>query len=498
VSLRLRLTIVLISALTISTTTFALLLVRSTRASLLKQVGNQLVAIEAHDAGSLPGVPSELLPASAQSDVPATKYLPSDPKPLGDVRRIARFLFNTEGRLLDSQDSGSPNNPDPVVSLPPIGSMTQRNMTDQIVIRRSVDGSIRYLVLTRKVSNGIRFDAAPLTDIDQLVKRLTLIAVFGGGAMALGASILTTLLINRTLQPVNRMVATAERIAFGDLSARVPKAESKTELGRLGASLNSMLNTIEEALKERDGKEDELRRFLADASHELRTPITIVQGYTDLYTSGALTGPGELDRAMQRIDGQVQGMSRLVQDLLLLANLDQSDFIERVETNLTELANESVSEFLMVSCDHPAMVATVGDVIISVDARRIRQVFDNLLQNVRAHTPVGTSVTISVARSFGTATVVVHDSGPGIACDDLPFVFQRFWRGDRTRGRSVGSAGLGLAITESIVGAHGGSIEVVSNRSDGTTFTINMPSHGTGASLCAVTATVDLSAQTPG
>jgi two-component system, OmpR family, sensor kinase len=473
VTLRLRLTIILISVLATSTSAFAWLLVRATNTSLTKQMGDQLIAVASHDVLNAPPLSIRTPPSVDKSKPESLSKQSVD----GDVRRFARFLFRADGKLLDAQQSGTQNNTDPAVDLPEIGSVTQRAMTDRITVRQSKDRSIRYLVLTSRVKNGIRFDAASLADVDQHVRRLTLIGVIGGASVTLLASLLSALLINRVLRPVDRMVATSEKIASGDLSARIPAGNSKTELGRLGASLNRVLNTIEGANKGRDAKESELRRFLADASHELRTPITVVQGYTDLYADGALADRHDLDLAMDRIDKQASRMSRLVQDLLLLANLEQSDFIHPTAINITELACESAREFLMTSPDHPVQVVARSDIFAVVDAHRMRQVIDNLLNNVRCHTPTGTKTTISVKQGSQRVSILVQDSGPGIPFAQHGHLFERFWQGPAIDARPAGSSGLGLAIVESIVEAHGGTITVASNPQDGTTFTVDIPTN---------------------
>jgi two-component system, OmpR family, sensor kinase len=335
---------------------------------------------------------------------------------------------------------------------------------------------MRYVVMTREVRNGrVRFDAASLADVDSAVRRLTLIAVFGGLSALLAASLLSALIIGKTLRPVDRMVSTSETIAAGDMTARVPTQNPKTELGRLGGSLNTMLNTIEAAIGDRDEKERELRRFIADASHELRTPITVVQGYTDLYNSGALADPPKLERAMNRIENQTVRMARLVQDLLLLANLEQTDFITRTNVDLSALARDCAAEFSITSTTHPVSVVAPQVVTANVDPDRIGQVLDNLLQNVRQHTPSGTSTRVTVSATTTAAIISVADTGPGIPDLQRAQVFERFWRADPTSGRASGSSGLGLSIASSILAAHDGTIHVDSQHDRGTTFTIHIP-----------------------
>jgi two-component system, OmpR family, sensor kinase len=464
------LTIVVTFLLAVTTAAFGWLLVRTTQAELVKQLGDAVVGAAARDAP----FPTD----GGQSERPKTPKS-TDPGVNGG-RRVARLLYSAKGELLNYEASGFADQPDPIVKLPIIGSAEQRRMVDRLVVRGSEDGSIRYLVMTRGVRNGsVRFDAVSMESADRAVRRLTLISMFGGALATLAASVVTALTMRRTLRPVEEMVATSERIASGDLAARVPQEKPGTEIGRLGGALNGMLATIERGISERDDKEHELRQFIADASHELRTPITVVQGYSDLYRSGALAEKSQLDKAMDRIDSQTQRMSRLVHDLLLLANLERPDFITRAQADVAALASESVTEFALFADNYPTTLKSSGPAYAEIDALRIRQVFDNLLHNVREHTNPGTEVTVEVNSTADTVTMNVHDSGPGIDAEACKHMFQRFWRADPTTGQSSGASGLGLAITQSIVEAHGGTISVRSTDSDGTTFTIKLPTHST-------------------
>jgi two-component system, OmpR family, sensor kinase len=467
-TLKRSLTTVVIFVLAITLATFAWLLVRTTRSELMTQLSDAVVGAAARDAPFPKTVPGQSAPDR-------TPEPPSDAGVNGG-RRVARLLYAANGELLNYEASGFSDDPDPIVKLPPIGSAEQRNMVNRLTIRPSNDGSIRYLVMTRAVRNGrLRFDAVSMNGADGAVFNLTLIAFLGGIIATLTASIVTTLTIRRKLRPVVEMVATSERIAAGELTARIPQQKPGTEIGRLGGALNGMLTTIETAIGERDDKETELRRFIADASHELRTPITVVQGYSDLYRSGALNEKPELDKAMKRIDVQTARMSRLVHDLLLLANLDRPDFITRMRTDINAIASESVNEFLMFTENYPVALKCSGVAYADIDGQRIRQVFDNLLNNVREHTKAGTKVVIEVNSSSETVTIQVRNSGPGIDAEKCKYLFQRFWRADSTQGQASGASGLGLAITESIVRAHNGTICVRSNDAEGTTFTIALP-----------------------
>jgi two-component system, OmpR family, sensor kinase len=448
---------------------FAWLLVRTTRAELMRQLGDAVVGAAARDA------PFHRNPNQEQ---PAVGQIPVGPigVSMNGGRRVARLLFAPSGELLNYEPSGFGDNPDPIVSIPAIASAEQREMIDNLVIRPSSNGEIRYLVMARAVRNGrVRFDAVSMESTDSAVRRLTAIALFGGLLATFVAFIATAITMRRTLRPVEEMVATSEKIASGDLSARLPQQKRGSEIGRLGNALNVMLATIENAIGSRDHKERELRQFVADASHELRTPITVVQGYSDLYRSGALAEKSQLDTAMNRIDSQTERMSRLVTDLLLLANLERPEFIARSVVDVAEIATESIYEFLLLEKGHPTTLRSSGPAYAHVDSQRIRQVFDNLLRNVREHTNLGTRVAVEIIPTDATLTINFQNSGPGIDAESCEKMFHRFWRADRTKGQASGASGLGLAITESIVIAHGGTIKVRSCDSEGTTFTIKLP-----------------------
>jgi signal transduction histidine kinase len=472
-TLQRRLTIMVTVVLAFTMASFAWLLVRTTRSELTRQLSDAVVGAAARDAPFPRNPPSESKTGSPES---AQREPKSSDDGVTGGRRVARLLYSPDGTLLNYEPSGFSDQPDPIVDLPAIGSAEQLGMVDQLTIRRSKDGSIRYLVMTRAVRFGrIRFDAVSMQSADSAVRRLGLISMFGGAAATLLASLITALTMRKTLRPVEAMVATSEQIAAGDLAARVPHEAPGTEIGRLGVALNAMLSSIEGAIGERDEKEQELRQFIADASHELRTPITVVQGYSDLYRSGALADQKELDKAMDRIDRQTERMSRLVNDLLLLANLERPDFIVRMRVDIAELAAESVNDFKMLGEEYPASLISTGPTFAEVDPQRMRQVIDNLLQNIRGHTKPGTRATVKIVLDENTVGIQVHNSGPGIVPEHLKVMFRRFWQAEPTQTRTSGASGLGLAITESIVTAHGGTITVRSNDVEGTTFAIKLP-----------------------
>jgi two-component system OmpR family sensor kinase len=284
------------------------------------------------------------------------------------------------------------------------------------------------------------------------------------------------------MRPLADVEATAGAIAEGDLERRVPGDEAPTEVGHLAKSLNTMLGRIQAAFAERDATEAELRRsearlrrFVADASHELRTPVAAVAAYAELFERGANDRPVDLARVMSGIRVETSRMGELVDDLLLLARLDEGRPLAREPLELVSIAAQAVDAARTVGPQWPVRLEAGQPVEILGDAARLRQVLDNLLANVRAHTPEGTSVVVKVGQEGDEAIVVVSDDGPGMTADEASHVFERFYRVDQSRSREHGGAGLGLAIVAAIVESHGGTVSASSAPGRGATFTVRLP-----------------------
>jgi two-component system, OmpR family, sensor kinase len=307
------------------------------------------------------------------------------------------------------------------------------------------------------------------------VNALTRDEVFIGVVVLVLAGGLAYYLIGVGMRPLVRIEDTAAQIAAGDLSRRVEQTDPKTEVGRLGIALNGMLAHIEEAFAERQASENRLRRFVADASHELRTPLTSVRGYAELFRRGAAERPDDLANAMRRIEAESARMGVLVDDLLLLAQLDQGRPMEREPVDLVELVGELVADARAIEPDRTLELVAEGPVMVEGDDARLRQAVGNLLANARAHTPADAAVTVTVKAVGEEAEIEVADGGPGIAPEHLDRVFERFFRADPSRARASGGTGLGLSITASIAEGHGGRVDVSSTEGEGSAFRVMLP-----------------------
>ena len=312
--------------------------------------------------------------------------------------------------------------------------------------------------------------------IDATMQRAA-IASLAVGALTLGlVGLLAGAVIRVGLRPLEEVELTAERIAAGDLTQRVPDMPAGTEVGRLAASLNGMLAQIESSFQDSRQSQDRLRRFVADASHELRTPLTTIRGYAELARTGALGDEAEKARAVGRIEEEAKRMGVLVDDLLLLARLDQHRPLEQAEVDLCTLVSASAAA-LRLACPDREISWLAGDPAVVIgDDMRLRQVIDNLASNAAAHTTEGSMVTFSVVADALRVRVVVADEGPGMTAEEVHRAFERFYRGDPSRTRRTGTGtGLGLYIAEAIIEAHGGALTLASSPAGGTSVTIDLP-----------------------
>jgi two-component system OmpR family sensor kinase len=322
---------------------------------------------------------------------------------------------------------------------------------------------------------GITVVAVPLSDVDQTLNRLLLVEglVIGGVLIALGLS--AWFVIKLGLRPLDRIEVTAGQIAAGELSRRVSPATSKTEVGRLGLALNAMLERLEQAFAARTASEERLRRFLADASHELRTPLASIRGYAELFRMGATTGPHQTETAMRRIEEESKRMGILVEDLLTLARQEEGPDREPEPVDLADLARDAVADARATAPERTIELRAEGPAVITGDQLGLRQVLANLLRNAIIHTPDPTPIEVSIEREPGWVTLSVSDHGPGVPAEARKQLFERFWRKEAGRERGRGGAGLGLAIVDGVVSAHGGGVSITDTPGGGATFKVRLP-----------------------
>lgn len=348
--------------------------------------------------------------------------------------------------------------------------------------QRTVDGTtFRFrtrLVRTNYYGNQYLAVGVPLTEMNATLTRLLWLELAIGALALAAAAAIGWRLVRVAMKPLEHIEATAGAIAEGDLTQRVADEDRSTEVGRLGHSLNVMLGRIEESFAEREASEKRLRQFVADASHELQTPLTSVRGYAELFRRGAVDRPEDLANAMRRIEAESERMGVLVDDLLLLARLDQGRPLIRERVDLGAAARELVGDAQIVSQDHPIDVTVDGDVTVTGDGVRLRQIISNLLSNARTHTPAGTPVHVAVRRMGADVMLEVTDTGPGLSDAHLEKVFERFFRADPSRARTSGGTGLGLSIVAAIARAHGGEAGVESSVGSGATFFVRLPVDG--------------------
>jgi len=340
-----------------------------------------------------------------------------------------------------------------------------------------------FRVRASTLGNGdLLIVAQPLGDIDSTLHQLLLIELVVTAGAVLIALAAGFWLVRLGLRPLGAMETAAESIAAGNLTERVPGEDDKTEVGRLAKTLNVMLSRIESAFGARVATEQRLResdarlrRFVGDASHELRTPIAAISAYAELFGRGASEQKEDLERLMRGIQNETGRMEHLVADLLLLARLDEGRPMEMQSVDLVSLCAEAVQTAHTVGPAWPVTFAATRPIEVVGDATSLRQVIDNLLGNVRAHTPEGTSASVTVDGDGSAAVVTVADTGPGMHADQVTHVFERFYRSDASRSRLHGGAGLGLSIVSAIVAAHGGSVTATSEPGRGTTFVVRLP-----------------------
>ncbi|MEV7885043.1 HAMP domain-containing sensor histidine kinase [Streptomyces sp. NPDC002817] len=347
-----------------------------------------------------------------------------------------------------------------------------------------IPGLGEYRVKYASGTKGNYYVALPTAEVDNTLNTLIAVEASVTAAGLIAAGIAGTVIVGVATRPLRRVAATATRVSelplhTGEvnLSERVPESECdpNTEVGKVGAALNRMLDHVHAALHSRQQSEMRVRQFVADASHELRTPLASIRGYAELTRRGREQIGPDTRHALGRIESEAGRMTLLVEDLLLLARLDAGRPLQFEQTDLIPLVVDTISDTRAAGMDHNWRLDLPDEpALVSGDAARLQQVLINLLGNARKHTEPGTTITARIQRRGPWMCVDVEDNGQGIPPDLLPHVFERFARGDSSRSRASGSTGLGLAIVQAVVTAHGGAVTVDSVPGR-TAFTVHLP-----------------------
>jgi two-component system, OmpR family, sensor kinase len=397
-------------------------------------------------------------------------YMPSQP----DGWYTATFVINDGKAVLDDVSAPGPRD------IAELGECAARAQGEGAFFETAGlrdEGHFRLRATTIPAKpDHVMVTAASLSDLNGTVRWLAFfsIGIFGAALVVLVA--VGRMVLKRGLRPLSDMAGTAHDITSHDLtdSGHLPvRANGRgggPEVEELRSSLNVMLDHIDASLAARSAAEQRLRRFIADASHELRTPLTSIRGYADLFRYAAANEPEERERHLAKIREETERMSVLVDDLLLLARLDSETPLRLEQIDLVEVASAAAQAFVAAHPEYPLDFEAPSRVIVHGDPMRLRQVLDNLLANIARHTPVGTAVQLEVTRD---AVMVVTDSGPGIPPEHQARIFDRFYRIDDSRNRTIGGTGLGLSIVHSIVTAHGGTVNM-SSEPGRTTFIISL------------------------
>ncbi|HEX4008492.1 MAG TPA: HAMP domain-containing sensor histidine kinase [Solirubrobacteraceae bacterium] len=385
--------------------------------------------------------------------------------------------------VASSLSGSSPQPRLPAVLHPPpapSGGVPSRERALQLDVP-AVSGAGRYRVLVSSLpaSAGVLIVAVALDDVNATLKRLLRVEVLIAAGLLAVLAAAAFWLLRTGLRPLERMSQVAGGIAQGDLDVRLSPAEERSEIGRLGLALNGMLERLEDAFARRDRSEAQLRRFVSSASHELRTPLTSIRGYAALLRRGARYHPDDLETSISRIESEATRMAGLIDDLLLLARLDEQRPLTRAPADLTVIAREAAEDARARDPGRWITVDARAPVVVSGDEPRLRQIVANLLENAQVHTPAGAAVRVEVGVRDQMAVLAVIDAGPGIEPEQAAHVFERFYRGTPagsgdTAPRTEGS-GLGLSIVKTIAEAHGGTATVTSRPGEGSRFEITLP-----------------------
>ncbi len=495
-SLRARLLIGLIALATLGLGAMAIATYEEQRSFLYERVDQQVGASPFLVAGKLGLRLGGRLPTPPRSIGPLPRHRPTTFQASGTYGE----LIGSDGRLLKvdafvyGQVAGSP----PALPSRPKLSKLGSDSLHIFTVNSQAGSELRYRAAAFAVSGGRTLVVAvPLREVDQTLHRLLVVEGLVGGGVVLALLLLGWAVIRLGLQPLERIGRVATEFAHGNLGRRVRPANSRTEVGRLGLALNDMLMQIQHAFADREESESLLRQFVADASHELRTPLAAIRGYAEAFRLGAATDPQTLERAMARIEGETVRMGVLVEDLLLLARLDQLPEKRQQQVDLCELAEQAAEDARAIAPARAISLRTNGSLSVLADHDQLRQVFANLTRNALIHTPPESAIELGVWREHDRAILEVRDHGTGLPAETGDKVFERFWRADEGRRRGPGGAGLGLAIVRAIVQAHNGEVHARNATDGGAIFRVELPASDAPGGATAPRGVIPSPAETP-
>ncbi|MGW7084850.1 sensor histidine kinase [Streptomyces sp. NPDC054871] len=493
-SLRTRLVVSAVALIAVVCAVIGTVTTIALRSHLYEQLDKSLGAVAMRAAGPM-SKPGEDVPGSLSEDSgDPLRFVSRGPQEVGTIGAVVEDDGSVGQALVsDEPDTGTfeprTDRLDAEQSAA-LGSVPRDAKPHNV----DIPGRGEYRVEYTSGPHGDFLVGIPTTKVQNTLETLIIVEVSVTAAGLVAASLAGAAMVGVALRPLRRVAATATRVSelplhSGEVTLyeRVPDAEPNTEVGQVGAALNRMLDHVHSALHARQESETRVRQFVADASHELRTPLASIRGYAELTRRGReSTGP-DTRHALGRIESEAQRMTGLVEDLLLLARLDEGISgghaggpgarlpLSYQSTDLSPLVVDTVSDARAAGPEHSWSLELPDEpALVLADAARLHQVVVNLLANARTHTPPGTKVTARVRRSGPAVCLEVEDNGPGIAPALLPHVFERFARGDASRSRNAGSTGLGLALVQAIVAAHGGGMTVDSVPGR-TVFTVTLP-----------------------
>ena len=475
-SLRLRLLLALVGLVAVGLLVADGVTYLSLQSFLLQRVDQQLEAAPrsmvqalARSSAGLPGGVPTVSPSDSGTSLPPGTY---------------GCVLDATGQLLANVTISYSGSASPVPALPgglvratnAAGGQTTitTGATDHSSLRFRVFATQRLLT-TQSGAIYTLVVAIPLTDVTQTLQRLQLIEGIVTLTVLVGLGFLAWWIVRRELRPLDDMAATAGAIAAGDLTRRIERADTRTEVGRLGLALNAMLAQIEVAFTRSHNSENALRRFLAQASHELRTPLSSIRGYAELFRRGARERPEDLDLAMRRIEQEAARMGVLVEDLLLLARLDEGRALDREPVDLTQLAADAVADARILEPGRDIALEQGDSIVVLGDESRLRQVFTNLVVNALRHGGEQARVRVATRAADGRAVIEVSDDGVGMTSDVAARVFEPFYRPQESRAKGEGTAGLGLSIVAAIAEAHDGGVDLETAPGQGARFRVDLP-----------------------